>query len=238
MNAHAFIAAPSCDPAAPTDDGAQALVRDRLAMLTRLGDAGLAIALALERQVTGEAEAPVTQGDPALAYARVSRAVRMTVALQIKLIQDLPALQAGEATARVQCARRRTADRAGRLECILDEVVLSQTDDDDAEQLCAEAAERLEDEILHDGDVLDRPFSEVVADICADLGLEPDWAEVAEQSWARQAIRHGRPGAPLEAVVANAPLDEGVAEPQLPLMPTPTSVTSDPARWFDPDADP
>jgi hypothetical protein len=222
MNAHAFISAPSDDPA--TDDRAQALVQDRLAMLTRLGDAGLAIALALERQVTGEAETPVTQGDPALAYARVSRAVRMTVALQIKLIQDLPALQAGEATARVQAARRRTADRAGRLECILDEVVISQTDDEDAaEQLCAEAAERLEDEILHDGDVMDRPFSEVVADICADLGLEPDWAEVAQQSWARQAIRHGRPGAPLAAVAAQSPPDDGAADPHIlpPFTPAP-----------------
>jgi len=47
-------------------------------------------------------------------------------------------------------------------------------DEDEIEQLSCEAYERLTD-AEDDADGLDRPFDEVVAGICADLGLSPDW---------------------------------------------------------------
>lgn len=89
--------APQGDEAAPAGAEAQArgLIQRQLAVLGRLAEAGLNIALAVERQATAaepatEAEpadtVQVVQGDVALAYGRVSRAVRLTIALQARLV--------------------------------------------------------------------------------------------------------------------------------------------------------
>ncbi|MDB5459102.1 MAG: hypothetical protein JWO72_843, partial [Caulobacteraceae bacterium] len=59
----------------------------------------------------------------------------------------------------------------------------------------------LDDEDLY-GDVLARPFSEVVADICRDLGLDPDWSRLAQEPWARAEIDSGQAGGPLAALPA------------------------------------
>ena len=55
---------------------------------------------------------------------------------------------------------------------------------DDAEQierLCAEAAERLEQERF--GEEEARPVRDVVGDICQALGLHPDWPGLATEIW-------------------------------------------------------
>jgi hypothetical protein len=204
-----------CGPAADNaEDWARPLIERQLAMLGRLAEAGLEIAVALERQATAaDADAPpVARGDIALAYARVARAVRMTLALQSKLIKDLQALEAGAAQALADAEAEQDdvqlaleEDRKARIERIVGRVIKAERDDKDAvERLAAEASERLDDEDLY-GDVLARPFSEVVADIRRDLGLHPDWGRLAQEPWAREELDSGEAGAPLAAMIAGRP---------------------------------
>ena len=97
-------AAQGADPA-PAGDQARGLIERQLQILGRLAEAGLNIALAIERQAMGAEAAqpeaaPVAKGDLALAYGRVARAVRLTIALQGRLLQDLQALDEGAARKR------------------------------------------------------------------------------------------------------------------------------------------
>ena len=77
-------------------------------------------------------------------------------------------------------------------------------DQEQVERLAAEAAERLEQERY--GDILTRPIGEVIAAICKDLGLHPDWAKLAVECWAREEINSGNVGEPFEGFAAPSPL--------------------------------
>ena len=94
-------------------------------------------------------------------------------------------------------ARRDLQDvRKGRISRIMERVVKAGHDDAEAvERLTGEADDRLDDDGLI-GDVLARPVSEIVALICKDLGLDPDWTRLAEEAWARDEIDSGAAGAP------------------------------------------
>src|SRR6185437_8632829 len=104
------------EPAAssfPTDDSPslesweRALLDRQLEALNRLADMGMALAEAIQRRATAEEPAPdagVRDADlqhAALDFARVSRAVRLTFALQSRLIAEFkggsPARPAGSA---------------------------------------------------------------------------------------------------------------------------------------------
>src|SRR5687767_8630850 len=91
------LVAPS--PAAAPATDARALIERQLAMLTRLAEIGMEIAEACGREAVaapgageGAAQTPERLRDPGLAFARVARAVRMTIALQSRLAKDLAAL--------------------------------------------------------------------------------------------------------------------------------------------------
>ncbi len=114
----------------------------------------------------------VVQGDVAMAFNRVARAVRQTIMLQSKLIEALQERHA--AVAGRKAAAKASAARIVR--GVIDDERISDTER--AEGLTAEAAERLREEDF--GDLLARPFAEAVADICKDLGLSPDWLALAE----------------------------------------------------------
>ena len=153
----------------------------QFAILGRLAEAGLEIAVALEAQARGGDV--VVQGDLAMAYNRVARAVRQTIMLQSRLIEARRAQRdAGasrQAAARVGASRILRGliedDRTGDAEC--------------AERLAAEAAERLRAEDF--GDLLSRPFCEAVAAICADLGLSCDGLRLAEDCGGVEAALYG-----------------------------------------------
>ena len=190
MSAAALL--PETIPSAVSDDWARPMVERQLQVLGRLAEAGLEIALALEAQARG-GEA-VVQGDVAMAYAHVARAVRQTIMLQSRLIEGLQ----DRATAG---AGRRAAARASAAR-ILGGVIEDHPSDDAerAERLAAEAAERLREEDI--GDLLSRPFGEAVAAICRDLGLSPDWLSLTEDCCAAEAALAGKPVA---APAAQAP---------------------------------
>ena len=58
-----------------------------------------------------------------------------------------------------------------------------------------------------------RPLSELVADICRDLGLAPDWAKLAAARWARTEMRGEQVGAPLSALMAAKRPTRGAGQP-------------------------
>ena len=71
---------------APAPADARALIEGQLVMLTKLAQVGMELAEAVGREAQA---APIEAG---LAFARVARAVRMTIALQSRLAKDLAAL--------------------------------------------------------------------------------------------------------------------------------------------------
>ena len=170
----------------------------------------------LVRQAKGETDIDVARGDIALAYGRAARAVRFTIALQSKLIADFQSfgretsLAPGGGEARIVKVSwdDRGQDRRTGAARILGRVIAAEADSPEAaERLTREANERLDDLTLC-GD-LNRPFSEIVADICQDLGLSPDWAALSEEAWAREELKDGRPGAPLKTLSPNQIGGEG-----------------------------
>lgn len=181
----------------------------RQRMLDRLAEAGLEIAIALETRAKAAAEAPID--DPvdldavALAYSRVARAVRMTVLLQSKLIDERDAATDRCARAERSDLWQREAFEQERAARILRRVIAAEHHDvDRIERLCAEVAERVEDDDLY-GAALGRPLSDLVADICRDLGLSPDWSELAQEAWAVEEIRSGEVGAALRGLTPPSP---------------------------------
>jgi hypothetical protein len=190
----------------------------QLELLGELAELGLEIARAIERQATGRAEANLVKGDFALAYARVSRSVRQTILLQTRLIDSMKAEDDAAAKAQPeadQLAARLTPEhqRKSSVERIVERVIEAEHPDDEEEleTLMTEACERLDDEDLY-GDLMDHPISELVARICHDLGLNPDWPALAAELWAVREMESGEVGAPLAALppTASSPVQRGV----------------------------
>jgi hypothetical protein len=159
----------------------------QLQVLGRLAEAGLEIAVALEAQAQGKRTGgqAVVQGDVAMAYNRVARAVRQTLMLQSKLIETLQEREMGRAAHKA--AARASAARIVR--GVIDDDRTNDTEQ--AERLATEAAERLREEDF--SDLLARPFGEAVAGIVRDLGLSPDWLTLAEDCAAAEAVLAGKP---------------------------------------------
>jgi hypothetical protein len=199
-------------PSTPAEDRAawrEAALQRQVQLLEQMAEAGLRMALVIESEAA-EAKAagePVGK-DAAMAFSRVARAVRQTSMLQAKLIKD-----ADEALARAAAARspEDVEDEAAeeamrsdpayrqkfRVERIVERVAKTACGDDEdrIDRLVIEAGERLDDEDLY-GDILEHPVGELVALLCRDLGLDPDWSRLAEEAWAREEIASGAPSSP------------------------------------------
>jgi hypothetical protein len=180
-------------------DWARPYALRQLEMLGELAELGLDVARAVERQArepSAAPDGPLFKGDLALAYARVSRAVRLTLMLQSKLIEDMKAAEKAGAE------ERKSDEPTNRAKIRVDTIVqrISATqhagEPEMHEWVLREAAERLDDEDVF-GDLLERPISESVARLCKQLGLEPDWAELAEELWAVREMESGHVGWPL-----------------------------------------
>jgi hypothetical protein len=204
------------DQAVGEADWARPLFERQIEGLGRLAEAGLEVALAIEQLAKAvTAETGVTTADvaPALAaFARVARAVRLTFMLQSKLIKQLQdwdshrAYLASSAAWQAERERGKQADqRKAQVERIVERVAKGDRDDaDEVERLVDETRERLDQDDIY-GDVLSRPVSELVAMICRDLGLGPDWTRLAKEAWARDEMACGEAGWPLASEDRDAP---------------------------------
>jgi hypothetical protein len=198
-------AAPLPETAPPT--ARAALAQRQIGRLDELAELGLVCARAVARQA--EAEQPDV-ADIALAYSRVSRAVRLTILLQSKLAD---ALEAAEDEAAEYAARTHPVYvKKARVEAVVERLAEAEhPDDEDAvDRIVIEAGERLDDEHLY-GDLMDRPFEEIVERICRELGLAREATRPPPQ--AGEAPQRGGGGTPQALRPDHAP---SVALRQLP----------------------
>jgi hypothetical protein len=157
---------PSPTPAAQRADELQSCRE----MLLELAEIGMSIARALPRQVAAAPEGqPPTPPDQvvaaSVAFDRVARAIRRTVALISRLHEPdspLPLLPAA-------AAERRLAARK-RLIRGVEDAIQREARGDWAEALNVEFRERLDDPDLDD-DLGQMPVNEVIAIVCRDLGI-------------------------------------------------------------------
>src|SRR6185312_15245119 len=181
--------------AAAGDGCAQPSAERRMRMLDRLAEAGLEIALAIERKVkAAEPEQTLAELDAAAtAYARAARAVRLAVLLQEQLAQGgvdpLEDARQAEARRREEQVDRtlRIVRRVAKDHCRHEGFALG--------AYVHEAKERLDNDDIY-GLVATRPLGELVAMICQDLGLKPDWDCLAAEAWAQAEIASGAEGSP------------------------------------------
>ncbi len=203
---------PETDGSAGGEVLARAWIERQLAMLDRLAEAGLEAALAIERQAK-EAGPDVDLNRISMAYDRVSRAVRMTIALQSKLVEDVKAREAAAAEKRAEAEDddawpdEEERRKAGISRIVGRVIEAERQDDREIDRLVLRAEMRLDDETLFD-DILSRPIGEIVAAICRDLGLSPDWTRLAEEAWAKAEIAEGPEGSPFAGRIP-LPLDGG-----------------------------
>ena len=165
----------------------------RRAALEELGDIGMGLA----RQIGAHAAASMAAvneahgGDPGRAFAAVSRAVRMTLALeswfddQILILRQgiypTPRVRAAVPAKTVEAAAERAIvakapdPRRDRVDVAVREAIHLEVETITVAREKIDALhERLFDSETYDA-LLDLPFRGVVAAICADLGLQPDW---------------------------------------------------------------
>jgi hypothetical protein len=191
MNAHSPIPETD-DPAA----WAQAMLRRQVERLDTLAELGLDMARAIAAE---KPEAAVT------AFARVARAVRLTGLLQSRLLKDMDDAFARaqlyaperESLARIAAIQDDPAhDHKARVERIVERQLKAQKrDQNEVERLMLEACERLDDDDIY-RDVQTRPIGELVARICRDLGVEPDWSQLAQEAWAQEEMASASPASP------------------------------------------
>ena len=205
--------------------GARPLVERQLEALGELVDIGLNIARAIDRQVGDESAGrrPLAElNAAAMAYARVARAVRQSILLQTRLVEGP---RAGDKAGPATGAERKAAAEARVTRALRREIEAEHDDPDQVERLAAEAAERLERDL--DGEALDRPLHEIVADICRDLGLRPDWPRLWDELSAAEDILGDGDAASL----ADAPEKIELYWLDQEGWPTPASQLCGASRW-------
>jgi hypothetical protein len=222
-----------------TDDAALAEAPDpavlraerRLRLLEELSQIGMDLARTLHRRALAAADpaepaapddcetsdSPAgSAGDPSVAFARISRAIRLTLALEARTDEALRALRAGvvaecqarRVEARNRAAAEATAQRAARSETVhrlVLEAAEREIDDDEALDGVLEALEeRLDDDEAYQ-DLEQAPLRETVERLCADLQLTPDWSQWEGEGWT-PAPPFSRPKTSIWACPSRTPL--------------------------------
>jgi hypothetical protein len=211
----------SADPAAPDpspdragscgrsgDDEAGVQHERHLAILQELTAIGMDIARAVRCQAM-EAAKPAPDGwvapperdrDFTALFACISRAVRLTVALEAKLAEErrqfLESTETQRAAARAEAARcraaaetRRRALKKAKVERIAKQGIEGATKDlQERYNLGNGLSERLRDYERYD-ELGNRPIGEILARIFRDLGLRPDWQRWEREEWALEEAR-------------------------------------------------
>jgi len=194
---------------APSSESSERTER-HLRMLQRLAEIGMELAEAVGRQALEQAKAasepaetPRQPGpDLGLVFTRLSRSVRQTVALEARIAEEPLTPRAVSAAALDKQAERvalaetdRRHRRKAQVGRIVKQAINAELTGIKAYQRERELRERLEDEDV-ETDIGDHPIGEIIARICWDLGLDPNWRRWAEDHWAVQEARTKAPGSP------------------------------------------
>ena len=202
--------------AAPSEPGGEANPRfaraeARLAMLRELAELGMTLtrnlvastqAPAAADRDNAAAEPPPPRHDPANAFARLSRAVRLTLALEASAEDDLATLRAEGSLKPVKGptidARDAKVDqppldpfppvdhpsafRNKVRDCVYRVLNAEVEDLRPAQERMHSLYERLQEGRCYDAFIY-RPLREAVAAICDDLGLSPNWTGWTDDGW-------------------------------------------------------
>jgi len=216
------IPTPAADEADLDAAWERALLGRQIESLDRLAEMGMRLAASVERRATADEPPPENVlHHAALDFARVARAVRLTFALQSRLIADFkkPPARSADNTGPddddeddeddggndvfwlgepMSAEERRRQVVRDTVKAVAQRAQLGSHEIERAE---SEAGERLENEAFC-GDILNRPIGELVALICRDLGLEPDWSGFADKRWAQKEMADEPPGSPYVGWIA------------------------------------
>jgi hypothetical protein len=173
----------------------------RQTLLGELAEIGMALARDLPRQAA-EPEADVDA--IALKYARISRAVRQTLALEARFEQD-----ALDGTARA--TKQRGARCKREVERLVTRAIEAEFSEEAAEDLTSELDERLLGDL--DDDYADAPPVLLAARICRDLGVPFDFAAWEDEDLAPPSCHPGFRAA--EGRTPSAPAHSGASHPGL-----------------------
>jgi hypothetical protein len=186
------------DSSSPGQDAAAALLAARIARLEVLVDVGLGLTRRLAREADEIEPGRLDVGAVALAYSRLAKAVRQTIALQARLEAEAAAGQAAGARPFWETPPRppliltrrdkavSAVERAIDLEAGENEAKFERLDN----ALCDEL-EDLDDDVFDE-----RPIGAIVVEICEALGVEPDLSLWEDEDWAIEEARTGAVGSP------------------------------------------
>jgi hypothetical protein len=190
------------------EDAALAARQSRV--LEELVEIGMRMARNTEKQAAVPLEPGVAPRDFALMFSRIARAVRMTLAFEARLAADRRALaekgaaaRAAERAAQEQRAAEARARRLARQKdkakhLIYGMIKAKRTSVGKESEQIEEMHERLEDFDDY-AELGTLSFGAVLARICRDLGLTPDWRRWENESWAVEEARTNAPGSPYAA---------------------------------------
>jgi hypothetical protein len=173
-------------PNFPTSDPDPDRTAERFAMLRRLADGGMEIAQIVLAKARAAAEADPAVGEPqpsvtelALAYSRVARAVRQTLALEVKFVEGPRSRDpAGDIMDRWKLEMESAGEKLrAKLAAVglypTEPLRMGESDDEDFDDSEYEnLADRPDDD--PEGFSSGRPPRDVLAGVCADLGIERD----------------------------------------------------------------
>jgi hypothetical protein len=201
------------DPASPAADEAPdpSVVRAerRLRLLDELTEIGMELARALRpgaeaREDSSDDKARGKRRDPADTFGSLSRAVRLTLALEARTDEELRDLKSGVVRVRENERVKAAAvhddeDRRDQVSYLVESLAEAEIGDgDELENLCAALEERLdEDEAYLD---LDKwPLRETVERLCKDLAFSPDWSRWDGEDWSGDDANGRSPFSPFRA---------------------------------------
>lgn len=178
---------------------AEARTARQLAMLQELAEIGMQMARAVRDEAlapgepaSDEASKPPSRfgtGDLGLVYSRIARAVRQTVALETRVADDSQKASVVRERRRIAAVHWAAHERRNEIRGYVTEAIEAQAverrfADHEVERLLDDLDDRLEA-----GDVLgEAPVGELVARICADLGVIPDWSLWEDHPWAAEQL--------------------------------------------------
>ena len=218
-------AAGAPDAAAASEDAYAARAAEHVAMLREMATVGMTLLQAVNRQTAGiaaqpQAEAPaadaqepapVTLGELGLAYSRITRAMRLTAVLELRLMGEARQRAAAPAAAaeydggfselsaeQVANVRNRLFLLMTRKRAVMEVVRETLLDSVEDEAVVADCCQEISEQLIdHEKSaVLNHPISFTIARICQDLGITPDWDDWADTDWAREEILDAVPGSP------------------------------------------
>ena len=186
----------AANPAACDAAGVDPRTARHLAVLERLSEIGMALAEEIGREALAEPEEGQPRrspGDLALVFARVSRAVRQTIALEARLASDAQVRETRDQARRDEAelgrqreeARRVRVERKSQVRDVVAAVIEIERSKCVRDLALDKLDTRLERED-EDGDLFTRPLGEAIAGLCRDLGLSTDWSEW-DADWAPAA---------------------------------------------------